>query len=136
MEIVSKPRCSPYVIKLLEWMETPMGFLLIMERPDNFITLSQFFLNTPGRISEDVVRIIMRKVVKALIHCKKKGVLHHDVKEDNILLNPKTLEVKLIDFGLSLLLKDVPYKAFGGNCTTGMRRLDGKSAVGYFSLSP
>ncbi|XP_034170786.2 serine/threonine-protein kinase pim-1-like [Pangasianodon hypophthalmus] len=114
MDLVCKPRCSPYVIKMLEWFETSKGFLLILERPHKCITLYKFCKRQQGRISEDLARIIMWKVVQAAIHCWNNGVLHRDIKEDNILLNPETLELKLIDFGYAFLLKDKPYKAFGG----------------------
>ncbi|XP_017350690.1 serine/threonine-protein kinase pim-1 isoform X1 [Ictalurus punctatus] len=118
LEVVLMELCkthhSPYVIKILEWFETPKGFLLIMERPHKYITLSKFCRRLQGRMSEDLARIIMWKVVQAAIHCKRNGVLHRDIKEDNILVNPETLELKLIDFGYAYLLKDKPYKAFGG----------------------
>lgn len=99
MELVAERRSSPFVIKLLEWFETPKGFYLILERPPKFITLYKFCKRLQGRMSEDMARIIMWQVVKAALHCRRNGVLHRDIKEDNILLNPETLEVKLIDFG-------------------------------------
>ncbi|KAK2868768.1 hypothetical protein Q7C36_000639 [Tachysurus vachellii] len=110
MELVSKPRCSPFVIKQLEWFETAAGFLLIMEQPHNFITLRKFRKGLKGRMSEDVARIIMRKIIQALIHCRDNGVIHGDIKEANILLNPETLDLKLIDFGRARLIYRRLYK--------------------------
>ncbi|XP_026989489.2 serine/threonine-protein kinase DCLK3-like isoform X2 [Tachysurus fulvidraco] len=110
MELVSKPRCSPFVIKQLEWFETAAGFLLIMEQPHNFITLGKFRKGLKGRMSEDVARIIMRKIIRALIHCRDNGVIHGDIKEANILLNPETLDLKLIDFGRARLIYRRFYK--------------------------
>ncbi|KAG7319637.1 hypothetical protein KOW79_016780 [Hemibagrus wyckioides] len=114
MEFVSRSRSSPYVIKLLEWFETPKGFLLVMERPQNFINLQQFRRGLEGRMSEDVARIIMRKIIQALIHCRECGVLHLDVKEHNILVNPETLDLKLTDFSQARLIYSRTYRAFGG----------------------
>ncbi|KAI7790633.1 putative serine/threonine-protein kinase pim-2-like [Triplophysa rosa] len=37
--------------------------------------------------------------------CCKRGVFHRDIKLENLLVNPKTLKVKLIDFGCSVRLK-------------------------------
>ncbi|KAG7319636.1 hypothetical protein KOW79_016779 [Hemibagrus wyckioides] len=113
MEFVSRSRSSPYVIKLLEWFETPKGFLLVLERPHNFITLQQFRRGLEGRMSEDVARIIMRKIIQALIHCRECGVLHLDVKEHNILVNPETLDLKLTDFSQARLIYGRTYRAFG-----------------------
>ncbi|XP_016327843.1 serine/threonine-protein kinase pim-2-like [Sinocyclocheilus anshuiensis] len=44
------------------------------------------------------------------------GVFHRDIKEllENLLMNPETLEVKLIDFGCGDLLNDSGYKSFYG----------------------
>ncbi|KAG7319638.1 hypothetical protein KOW79_016781 [Hemibagrus wyckioides] len=114
MEFVSRSRSSPYVIKLLEWFETPKGFLLVMEQPQNFINLQQFRRGLEGRMSEDVAQIIMRKIIQALIHCRECGVLHLDVKEHNILVNPETLDLKLTDFSQARLIYSRTYRAFGG----------------------
>ncbi|KAG7319640.1 hypothetical protein KOW79_016783 [Hemibagrus wyckioides] len=113
MEFVSRSRSSPYVIKLLEWFETPKGFLLVMEQPQNFINLQQFRRGLEGRMSEDVAQIIMRKIIQALIHCRECGVLHLDVKEHNILVNPETLDLKLTDFSQARLIYSRTYRAFG-----------------------
>ncbi|GAA6082929.1 serine/threonine-protein kinase DCLK3-like isoform X2 [Tachysurus ichikawai] len=110
MELVSKPRCSPFVIKQLEWFKTAAGFLLIMEQPHSFITLGKFRKGLKGRMSEDVARIITRKIIQALIHCRDNGVIHGDIKEANILLNPETLDLKLIDFGRARLIYRRLYK--------------------------
>lgn len=31
----------------------------------------------------------------------KKGVSHRDIKPDNIMVNPKTKKIKIIDFGIA-----------------------------------
>lgn len=131
MELVSKPRCSPFVIKQLEWFKTAAGFLLIMEQPHSFITLGKFRKGLKGRMSEDVARIITRKIIQALIHCRDNGVIHGDIKEANILLNPETLDLKLIDFGRARLIYRRLYK-FGGNFTSWMSRFNRNLLVDYF----
>lgn len=132
MEFVSRSRSSPYVIKLLEWFETPKGFLLVMERPHNFITLQQFRTDLKGKMSEDVARIIIRELIQALIHCRECGVLHLDIKEHNILVNPETLDLKLIDFSQARLIYGRTYRAFGGKCTSGRSRFNGNSLLDHF----
>ncbi len=46
--------------------------------------------------------------------CIRRGVFHRDIKLDNLLINPETLEVKLIDFGCGCLLRESGYDVFCG----------------------
>lgn len=51
-----------------------------------------------GRLSEDVIAYIMREVLAGLIYLHSSGVLHRDIKGQNVLFTG-TARVKLIDFG-------------------------------------
>ena len=39
------------------------------------------------------------QIVKAVCHCHANGVIHRDIKDENVILNLHTSEAKLIDFG-------------------------------------
>lgn len=45
--------------------------------------------------------IIMNRILEAMIYLHQLGVAHRDIKPGNIVINPSTLEVKFIDFGIS-----------------------------------
>ncbi|XP_053471319.1 aurora kinase A-like [Ictalurus furcatus] len=112
MELVCKPPHCPCVIELLEWFETPAFFLLVLERPDPCVDLLDYCKDL--NMSECTARTIMQQVLFAALHCRDRGVIHRDITESNILLNPQTLDVKLIDFGCGDLLKDTRFTEFSG----------------------
>ncbi|XP_053537938.1 serine/threonine-protein kinase pim-3-like [Ictalurus punctatus] len=57
----------------------------------------------------------MLQVIWAARHCCARGVLHSDINLENLLINTRTMDIKLIDFGCGRLLKDSPYSSFTGN---------------------
>ncbi|XP_053479076.1 serine/threonine-protein kinase pim-2-like isoform X1 [Ictalurus furcatus] len=114
MELVCKPPHCPHVIELLECFETPKFFILVLERPDPCVDLFEYCEDVG--MSESKAQTIMKQVLLAALHCRDRGVFHRDIKDENVLLNPQTLEVKLIDFGCGDLLKDTPYTEYSDAC--------------------
>ncbi|XP_053360394.1 uncharacterized protein LOC128530458 [Clarias gariepinus] len=108
MKLVSKPPLCENVVELLEWFEAPTFYILVVERPNPCINLHKFCKLYKGRLPEAVAQKVMQQVVQAVHHCCERGVLHCDF-EENILINPETLEVKLVDFGSAELMMPERY---------------------------
>ncbi|XP_036439778.1 serine/threonine-protein kinase pim-2-like [Colossoma macropomum] len=114
MQIMSQPPVCKNIVQLIEWFDEPQRYILILERPDPCMDLESLLKNLGNCMDEDVARAVMVQAVKAVSQCSKRGVLHRDVKGENLLINTDTLVVKLIDFGCGDLIKKTPYDRYAG----------------------
>ena len=65
-----------------------------------------------GNLTERAVAPYFKGMVEGLLHCHARGVVHRDIKLENVLLSAEDPHaVKLVDFGLAVCL---PPKAAGG----------------------
>ncbi|XP_039543740.1 serine/threonine-protein kinase pim-2-like [Pimephales promelas] len=130
----SGPKVSE-IIELLDWQDQPDRYIMVLERPTPCTDLWEFWNDHDGILQEDTARVIMAQATVAAQMCCRRGVFHRDIKLENLLINPETLEVKLIDFGCGDLLQDSGYETFCGtldyrppeSCTEG--KYHGKPAT-------
>merc|ERR1712121_375623 len=87
----------PGVIKFIDYFDMGDSFYIVMER---FNSKDLFdFISEHGPLSESMARDLFKQLLETVRDCHKKGVVHRDIKDENILVDLKTLKIKLIDFG-------------------------------------
>jgi serine/threonine protein kinase len=102
----------PGVVKLLDHFDMGSSFYVVMER---FNSKDMFdFISEQGPLSEDLAKNLFSQVVDMVMQCHAKGVLHRDIKDENLLIDLTTHQVKLIDFGSGTYLHDGVYTEFEG----------------------
>ncbi|KAF7692598.1 hypothetical protein HF521_010208 [Silurus meridionalis] len=104
----------PNIVKVLEVFENENFFQMVMEKHGDGIDLFEFIDMQP-RLDEPLASYIFRQLVSAVTYLRKKGILHRDIKDENIIIDAE-FHIKLIDFGSVTLLESG--KLFHAFCGT------------------
>nr|BCL66282.1 serine/threonine-protein kinase PRP [Volvox reticuliferus] len=99
----SDPDNRKHCIRLLRAFEFRKHMCLVFEPMDmNLRDLTKKYGRNKG-LNVTAVGMYTAQLLVALRHLRKNGVLHADIKPDNILVNARRTKVKLCDFGSAML---------------------------------
>lgn len=89
----------PNIVELYETFEDEKMLYMVLELIDGGSLMS--LVKNRRFLSEQDTRIIFQHICDAVFHCHQNGIIHRDLKLENILLTKEGIP-KLIDFGLSI----------------------------------
>lgn len=95
-----------HIVKFYEHFQDQHYHYLVLEFVPGVDMFTWMEFRNFEPISEKITRKIFRDVCSAIQYCHHRGVAHRDLKLENILIDPTTYRVKLIDFGLSSFEKE------------------------------
>jgi serine/threonine protein kinase len=97
------------IVKGQEWTENDSEYILVMEYMNDADYFKEKIETTLNPIKhEEKIKSYMNDILEALAYLHEKGIVHGDIKLENMLINRSEGEkipvVKLCDFGLSRIL--------------------------------
>ena len=84
-----------------------------MEKPHHYMDLFDY-ISKEKTLSELVARHFFRQVIDTVVACQIRGVVHRDIKDENLLVDLTSHKVTLIDFGSAGYLQRGDYHTFDG----------------------
>ncbi|XP_065077213.1 uncharacterized protein Sik3 isoform X4 [Ochlerotatus camptorhynchus] len=88
----------PHITRLYEVMESRNKIYLVTEHAARGEIFDHLVAN--GRMKEEEAARIFSQIISAVDYCHSKGIVHRDLKAENVLLDNE-MNVKLADFGFS-----------------------------------
>ena len=104
--IILKKLNHPNIVKFYDVIETRTMIFIVMEYIKGE-ELFDYILNL-GSLNEEKALTIMQGLLSAVNYLHSQGVIHRDIKAENLLIlfdDKENVQVKMIDFGFSKILR-------------------------------
>lgn len=94
----------PNIVKIYEIFKDYKNLYIVMEYVEGKELFEYVVEHT--KINELDSATITKQLLKTIKYLNSLSICHRDIKPENILINPKNLHIKVIDFGLSTYFSD------------------------------
>ncbi len=95
------------VVEMLEFFEQENDWVIIMSKIENCLDLFDYLESKQrGRLSEAEACHFFIQLIKINIELLNHGVVHRDIKSENLLVDLDTMNLVLIDFGASAICRN------------------------------
>ena len=98
LELLQQVKDVPGVVRVIDFGNIGNLFHIVMPRMPNCIDLFTY-IHTEGPLEERLAMKFFIQVLRITIACYKRGVVHLDIKDENLLVDRTTKKLTLIDFG-------------------------------------
>ena len=108
----------PNIVQFYDYFEDINYIFIVMEYLKGG-TLDEYLKKNHWKISENAVMKIVTQISKGLIYLNQFGIIHRDLKLNNIMFNNlegEEINIKIMDFGLSKILG--PFEKAKESCGT------------------
>ncbi|XP_014483391.1 PREDICTED: MAP/microtubule affinity-regulating kinase 3-like [Dinoponera quadriceps] len=107
----------PSIVRLYETIRSGSVYYLVTELATGGDLCTHIKEQPTGKLDENTARLYARQLVAALKHMHSRGVVHRDLKMENIVLQDERKEqIKIVDFGLSnIYTSDDPLRTHCGS---------------------
>ena len=87
--------------------------VIVMEKIPNCKDLFDF-ITDKIYLDESLAKTLFTQIINTISECQKVGVIHRDIKDENILVDTINMKTKLIDFGSGGAFSDSIYREYDG----------------------